>query len=265
MKIPLYHVDAFTTEAFKGNPAAICPLDAWLDDRLLQSIAAENNLSETAFFVKTDGAYELRWFTSEVEVELCGHATLASAFVIFNEFDRTATEVSFQTKSGMLSVRKEGQNLVLNFPMREVMKCEAPALLLQALRLKPKEAYVTPNKIYMAVFEDEHLVASATPDFNLVQRLDHSVLLTAAGTRCDFVSRYFAPNKGIPEDPVTGSAHCLLVPFWSRRLNKKRLHARQLSRRGGELFCAEMGDRVEIAGPTTLYMKGEIILPEQKT
>ncbi|UCB42614.1 MAG: PhzF family phenazine biosynthesis protein [Dehalococcoidales bacterium] len=258
MKIPLYQVDAFTSEVFKGNPAAVCMLDEWLNDARLQEIAAENNLSETAFLLKSDEGFDVRWFTPLTEVSLCGHATLASAFVVFNHLNWTDSTVCFQTRErGVLTVtRKEGL-LEMDFPAMTPAPHETPEGLANALGHPPLEVLGTERQL-LVVFTDERTVRELKPDFGLLARYEFGTIVTAPGNQCDFVSRYFAPNVGIPEDPVTGSAHCVLVPYWSQRLGKKKLHARQVSKRGGELFCEDCGKRVAIAGRAVLYLEGTI-------
>jgi len=261
MKIPFYQIDAFTSKLFRGNPAAICLLEAWLDDNQLQSIAAENNLSETAFLVlKSKGRYDLRWFTPTMEVDLCGHATLASAFVIFSFIDRTLTSADFETASGLLSVTKSDQLLSMDFPARKPEPAETSPILSQALGTEPLE--VLKARDLLAVFKDESVIRDMNPDFDKLKQIRDSfaIIVTAHGEASDFVSRFFAPNAGVPEDPVTGSAHCTLIPYWSDRLEKNHLHAYQLSKRGGELFCENLGERVRIAGHAVLYAKGEICL-----
>jgi PhzF family phenazine biosynthesis protein len=257
MKIPLFQVDAFTSRVFGGNPAAVCPLPLWLKDPLLQGIAAENNLSETAFLVGGGGRYEIRWFTPAQEVDLCGHATLAAGHVVLDLGRRPGKEVLFASRSGPLRVRRAGRRLCLDFPSRPPRPCEAPADLLAGLGARPRE--VLASRDYLAVFGSEGEVRALKPDMTRLVHLDRlGVIATAAGTSCDFVSRFFAPGAGIPEDPVTGSAHCTLIPFWAGRLGRKKLRARQVSERGGELFCADRGERVDIAGHAVLYMKGQI-------
>jgi len=260
MKIPLYQIDAFTNKIFSGNPAAVCPLEQWLDDHQMQSIAAENNLSETAFFVKKDDYYELRWFTPKVEVDLCGHATLASAFVIFNYIDHAAQSVSFKTKSGMLQVKREGKLLSMDFPARKAVSCQTPEQLIQGLgKQKPKEVLL--SRDYLVVYDSEDIIRSLNPDMNLLMNLNAlGIIVTSVGDHSDFVSRFFAPGVGVPEDPVTGSAHCTLIPYWSEKLGKKKLHAFQVSLRGGELFCEDMGERVKIAGNAVRYSEGYLYL-----
>lgn len=258
MEIPFYQIDAFTSRVFAGNPAGVCFLDAWPEDGLLQSIAFENNLSETAFLVdRADGSRDLRWFTPKIEVDLCGHATLASAFAIF-EFvaPRTSTAV-FHTKSGMLSVDRQGDLLFMDFPARPPEPVEPPSNLAEMLGLEP--LHVLESRDLFVVFEEEKQVRHVAPDLARIATLDYlGLIVTAKGRSCDFVSRFFAPRAGIPEDPVTGSAHCTLVPYWSRRLDKKRLHAQQLSARGGEVFCVDEGARVLIGGRAATYLAGTI-------
>jgi PhzF family phenazine biosynthesis protein len=261
MKIRLFQVDAFTDILFKGNPAAICPLESWLEEQLLQDIAAENNLSETAFFVKRDDHYELRWFTPKAEVDLCGHATLASADVIFNYLDPSADVVHFHTKSGLLSVARQGDLLVMTFPARPGIPREVPESLIEALGVEPVECLLARD--YLAVFNSEDIVKAISPAMDKLAALDClGVIVSAPGTRSDFVSRFFAPKVGVPEDPVTGSAHCTLIPYWAERLGKSRLHALQLSERGGELFCEHLGDKVTIAGRAVVFLEGFIGLSE---
>jgi PhzF family phenazine biosynthesis protein len=260
MKIPVYQIDAFTGKIFGGNPAAVCPLESWLDDRVMQAVAAENNLSETAFFVGQAGNYHLRWFTPVAEVDLCGHATLASALVILEYLEPSIEVVEFQTKSGRLVVRSQGDLLSMNFPSRPPEPCPSPDLINQALGLEPKE--VLASRDYLAVLEEEEQVRRLQPDMNLLSRIDKlGLIVTAPGEAVDFVSRFFAPKVGVSEDPVTGSAHCSLIPYWSRRLGKNELRALQVSPRGGELWCRDEGDRVAIAGRAVVYLEGNILLP----
>ena len=256
MKIPLYQIDAFTNKVFSGNPAAVCPLENWLDDQTLQSISAENNLSETAFFVKKDEHYEIRWFTPKTEVDLCGHATLASAFVIFNHINQTAQSVTFKTKkNGMLHVNREGALLAMNFPARKASPCPIPDQLIESLGERPEQVLLARD--YLVVYDSEQIIQSLKPNMNLLMDLDAlGVIITSVGERSDFVSRFFAPKVGVPEDPVTGSAHSTLIPFWSEKLGKKKLHAFQVSSRGGELFCEDLGQRVKIAGNAVQYLEG---------
>jgi len=258
--IPIYQVDAFAAALFAGNPAAVCPLERWLDDATLQAIAAENNLAETAFFVKQEGGYALRWFTPTNEVDLCGHATLASAFVVFGYLDPAAKSVVFSTRGGDLTVTRDGKRLELDFPAIPARPCDPPAALIEGLRARPSEVRLGSN--WMAVFETAAEVAALAPDMARIATLHPAcVIATAPGNGAhgaDFVSRFFAPSHGIPEDSVTGSAHCSLAPYWSDRLGRKRLVARQISARGGVLHCEDRGARVGIAGEAVLYLQGTI-------
>ncbi len=257
--VTIYQVDAFTSRLFGGNPAAVCPLKTWLSDETMQKLAAENNLSETAFFVKEGEEYHLRWFTPEYEIDLCGHATLATAFVLFNYLDYSAEVIKFRTKSGILEVRKKESLIELNFPSRIPQPCEAPEALLKGLNIQPSE--VLKSRDYFLVYEDEALIRQIIPDFAYLNQLNVvGVIVTAASKEVDFVSRFFVPNSVIGEDPVTGSAHCNLIPYWAKKLNKTTLTARQLSARKGELFCEDKGDRVTMAGNAVLYLKGEYYL-----
>jgi PhzF family phenazine biosynthesis protein len=264
MKLPLYQIDAFTDRVFAGNPAAVVPLESWLPDATLQAIAAENNLAETAFFVSEGEDWRLRWFTPTVEVDLCGHATLASAHLIFERLKPGATNIRFQTRSGLLEVGKKGDVLALDFPTRMPAKVDDTALaagVARALGAAPDEVWKARD--VMAVYKRAADVAALKPDFAAVARLDAwAVLATAPGDTpgVDFVSRFFAPSHGIPEDPVTGSAHCELIPFWAKRLGKAKLSARQISARGGVLECEHRGERVTIAGKAVLYLEGSIFV-----
>ena len=260
MNQPIYIVDAFTSKLFAGNPAAVCPLDKWLSEDLLQKIAMENNLSETAFFVKEEDHYHIRWFTPTVEVPLCGHATLASSFIIFNFIEKDAEEIEFNSKSGELTITRNGKIISLNFPANKPEKVEVTSEVIGALKAEPKELYF--NKSYLAVFETEEEIKNIKPDFREFEKV-HSdgIIITAPGNNSDFVSRYFVPSAGIDEDPVTGFAHTLLTPFWSERLNKKELHAFQISKRGGELFLENLPpERVKISGKAAIYSQGSIFL-----
>lgn len=260
MRLPLYQIDAFADERpFTGNPAAVCPLASWLPDEVMQGIAAENNLPETAFFVPEGEGYALRWFTPTTEVELCGHATLASAYVVFRFLAPQLRRVSFRTgKAGTLVVARDGELLALDFPTRPPAPCAAPEKLAAALGRAPRA--VLAARDYLAVYDDPDEVAALAPDFSAIARLDRfAVIITAPGREgVDFVSRFFAPAQGVDEDPVTGSAHCTLVPYWAARLGKDRLLARQISRRGGTLHCEFLGERVAIAGRAVLYLEGTI-------
>lgn len=254
-------MNAFSRKLFGGNPAAICLLESWLGDNALQSIATENNLSETAFLVpKSKGRYDLRWFTPAVEIDLCGHATLASAFVIFSFIDTNLSSVIFETASGLLSVAQSGELLSMDFPARKPELTEKSPIISQALGAEPLE--VLKSRDLLVVFKDESIIKDINPDFDKLKQIHDAfgIIVTARGEKSDFVSRFFAPNAGIPEDPVTGSAHCTLIPYWADRLKKNHLHAFQLSKRGGELFCENLGERVRISGHAILYAKGDLYL-----
>lgn len=257
-KIPYFEVDAFAGKLFRGNPAGICPLSKWLDDALMQDIAAENNFAETAFFVPRGNDYDLRWFTPAVEIDLCGHATLASAFIVFSVLGARGDTVRFHSRSGPLTVSRSGDVLTLDFPSRPPKPCIVLEALARGLGKKPVE--VLKARDYFALFNNAEDIRSLQPDFAVLGTLAEKVIVTAPGADCDFVSRFFAPTAGVNEDPVTGSAHCTLIPYWAQRLGKNKLFARQLSKRGGELFCEDAGDRVKIGGHAVLYLRGEIEL-----
>lgn len=262
MKLKIYQIDAFTVgnRAFSGNPAAVCPLQEWLDSETMQKIAAENNLSETAFFVKKGSKFDLKWFTPKIEVDLCGHATLASGYVIFNFLDYREKEITFSTLSGELRVSRDEDLITLDFPATKGKQVESAPRLAEALGKSPVEIYK--SRDYLALFDSEEDIPAIAPDFALLGQLDClGIIVSAGGRNSDFVSRFFAPAAGVNEDPVTGSAHTTLIPFWSERLSKKNLHALQLSRRVGELFCRDEGDRVKISGRAATYMTGEIHIP----
>jgi predicted PhzF superfamily epimerase YddE/YHI9 len=257
MELSIFQVDAFSKRVFGGNPAAICPLDSWLPDATLQAIAAENNLAETAYFVRTGGRYHLRWFTPAVEMDLCGHATLASAHILFHELGESSDAIRFDTQSGELVVKRDGDLLVMDFPSRPPGAVTVDPAVAPALGGKPLE--ILAARDYFAVYGSEEEVRALKPDMAALTRVDKfAFIATARGKDCDFVSRFFAPGAGVPEDPVTGSAHCSLIPYWAAKLGKNALHARQISARGGELFCKLKGDRVEIAGHCAFYLKGKI-------
>jgi len=280
MRLPIYQIDAFAAGLFQGNPAAVCPLDAWLPTETLQAIAMENNLSETAFYVPQGpaGRYGLRWFTPAVEIELCGHATVATASVI-QEIRRETTEprLFFETLSGELTVDRDGGLYVLDFPANPPQPCPIPPQLIEALGAEPES--VLGARDYLCVYRTADQVRQLAPDMGKLTQLDRrGIIVTAPGadgagvpahsgqrtdfvSRADFVSRFFAPAKGVPEDPVTGSAHTTLIPYWSRRLGKPKLFARQISRRGGELWCEDLGNRVKIGGRAVHYLTGEISVP----
>ncbi len=259
MNIPLYQIDTFTGELFKGNPAAVCLLDHWLEDSLLQAIAQENNLSETAFIVAENEDFAIRWFTPVAEVDLCGHATLAAAFVIMDILKRPDPQIVFSSKSGKLAVIRNKEFLTLDFPLQPVEACEAPRALLEGLGKTPLEVFAAVD--YMAVYGSEKEIVDLQPDQNTLKKLDRrGVIVTAPGNDADFVCRFFAPKYGIAEDPVTGSAYCELMPYWSNKLQNNRLSSHQLSKRGGELFCSIRDDRVLISGKAVKYMEGQISL-----
>ena len=261
MRLPIYQVDAFTEKLFGGNPAAICPLEAWLPDATMQAIAAENNLSETAFFVREGGNYALRWFTPTVEVDLCGHATLASAHVIFRCLEPQRQSVTFRTqRAGNLTVERREGELVMDFPARPASPAQAPGGLICALGGAPRE--MLRARDHLAVYGSAAEVAALKPDFTALARVDcFAVIATAPGANgADFVSRFFAPSQGIDEDPATGSSHSTLVPYWANRLGKSELQARQISPRGGAFSCTLAGDRVRIGGRAVLYLEGQITL-----
>jgi PhzF family phenazine biosynthesis protein len=261
MKVPIYQVDAFASEVFSGNPAAVCMLDSWIDDEKLQSIAAENNLSETAFLVQNDEGFDLRWFTPTTEVPLCGHATLASAFVILVWRKWAGEKIRFRTRmSGELVVARRNDLLEMNFPSKPPRDLTPPAGLTEALGVSPL-ATLRAEESVLVVLDSEEAVRAVHPDFASLSRVECAgTIVTAGGSRSDFVSRFFAPRLGIPEDPVTGAAHCILTPYWAGELGKQDLHALQISKRGGELFCTYAGSRVKIAGKAILYLEGAIVI-----
>ncbi|MDH5601620.1 MAG: PhzF family phenazine biosynthesis protein [Gammaproteobacteria bacterium] len=263
MKLPIYQVDAFASKTFEGNPAAICPLKQWLDDDTMLSIAGENNLSETAFYVMTSKGFHIRWFTPTTEVDLCGHATLAAAHVIFNEFDYQADSISFESRSGLLSVKKNDSLLEMDFPAQPATACDLPTELEQAFSIKPLECLESED--YLLVFNSEADIINAEPKLELLKNIKRrGVIITAESSSYDFVSRFYAPKYGIDEDPVTGSAYTQLAPYWETRLGKNQFHAKQLSTRGGEVYCGthfgDMGKRVSIAGTAVKYLQGEITI-----
>lgn len=262
MDIPFFQVDAFTRRVFSGNPAAVCPLESWLDDEVLQGIALENNLAETGFFVREGDGFHLRWFTPTTEVDLCGHATLASAYVLMNHLEPGRTEVAFQSRSGELRVTRDGDLYALDFPSRPPKRIPPPPQLLEALAVEPEEVWMARD--YLCVYKTEVRVRSLAPDMVKLAAMDaFATIVTAKGDDVDFVSRFFAPARGVPEDPVTGSAHCTLIPYWSEALGKKSMVARQISKRGGELYCEDLGERVRIAGAAVLFATGTIHLPAE--
>lgn len=259
IKLKLYQVDAFTSELFKGNPAAVVPLKEWLDDETMQNIGLENNLSETAFFVKEGDHYHIRWFTPTMEVPLCGHATLASAFVIFDYLEPDLDRILFHSKSGELIVTKKSDLISLNFPANKPKPVEPHPQILEAVTSPPKEILF--NDSYLAIFEDEDTIRNMKINIRALDNLNEAgLIISARGNQVDFVSRFFIPAAGIDEDPVTGFAHTILTPYWSEKLSKKKLHALQVSNRGGELWLEDLEDRVKISGKATQYMIGEIYL-----
>jgi PhzF family phenazine biosynthesis protein len=259
MRTPIFQIDAFTTRRFAGNPAAVMPMKSFLADPVLQAIAAENNLAETAFLVPEGGDYRLRWFTPMVEVPLCGHATLASAAVVMERLQPERNSVVFHSASGPLTVKRADAGYVMDFPARPSEPVSAPPGLAEALGIVPIEALANAFN-YMALLESAQVVRDIAPDMAALARMDRpGVIVTAPGDGTyDFVSRYFAPAKGIPEDPVTGAAHCMLAPYWAKRLGKTAFRAFQASRRGGEVVCRLTGDRVELEGACVFYLEGEV-------
>ena len=258
MKIPLYQVDAFTSKIFNGNPAAVCPLEDWIDDHIMQKIAQENNLSETAFFIKNKTEFDIRWFTPVSELDLAGHPTLAAAHVILQELGLNLNEIIFNTKiKDILKVTYNKNLYIMDFPSRNPKIENNFEKVTDALGKRPKELYR--HRDAVAVFDNEEDIKNISPNIEKIKKLDYpAVIITAPGEKVDFVSRNFAPKLGIPEDPVTGSAHCELIPYWSKKLKKKDLLARQISERGGELYCTDNDERVTIGGKAVTFLRGEI-------
>jgi len=254
-------VDAFADSLFKGNQAGVCLLDEWLDTATMQKIAFENNLAETAFVVKREKHYDLKWFTPEIEIDLCGHATLASAFIVFSFIDTAADVIEFNTLSGILKVSRSEDMYEMDFPARSPKKIELTPQMSESVGVPVLEAYISRDLLMLV--EDEEKVLDLVPDYEIMKALPDSLgkIVTARGTNADFVSRFFMPGSSIPEDPVTGSAHSTLIPFWAERLGKDEMIAKQLSERGGTLYCKNEGDRVKIAGKAVLYLQGEILIP----
>ncbi|HEY5773903.1 MAG TPA: PhzF family phenazine biosynthesis protein [Chitinophagaceae bacterium] len=268
MKFTIYQVDAFTKKLFQGNPAAIVPLEKWLDDNMMQLIAMENNLAETAFFVPSsqeDFDFDIRWFTPAIEINLCGHATLGSAWVIFNKLDHKKEQINFSCKSGKLSVDRRGDVIQMDFPSWKPERFnDYPDELLKALKINDVVG-VYKHRDILIELQNEEEVKKCSPDFSLLKETGYKVIITAPGTNgIDFVSRFFAPSAGIDEDPVTGSSHSQLIPFWAEKLNKKKMFAKQISQRGGELECKWWGDRVTMAGQCVFYMQGEITIDNKQ-
>jgi PhzF family phenazine biosynthesis protein len=257
MDLPIYHLDSFTGRLFGGNPAAVVLLKEWLKDATMQAIGAENNLAETAFVLTGGNDFGVRWFSPTMEIDLCGHATLASAHVLFQNGLARTSPIVFRYNGGTLSVSRDGDLLSMDFPARPPEPVAADPALAAALGSKPRD--IQKSRDLVAVFDTQEEVEALQPDLTAIQRLDtFAVAATAPGRECDFVSRFFAPRAGVPEDPATGSSHCTLVPYWSRRLGRKRLHAVQVSRRRGEFFCEDLGARVSIAGRAVEYLRGHI-------
>ncbi len=259
MELKIYQVDAFTNSLFSGNPAAICPLETWLADDILQKIALENNLSETAYFTGSKGSYHLRWFTPLAEVDLCGHATLAAAWVLRHELGDETSPIHFQSRSGELRVLSDGESFTLDFPLQPPVPCNPPPGLIDSLGVKPLAVYEAED--YLVHVENEQTVRSLRPDFAGLKNLPlRGVIVTAPGDSVDFVSRWFGPKVGVDEDPVTGSAHTTLAPYWTKELDRKELKAEQVSKRGGQLTCKVEGERVFISGKAVKYMEGTIYI-----
>lgn len=259
MIIKLYQIDAFTQQLFHGNPAAVCPLEAWLDDDILQAIAAENNLSETGFIVPRGKDFHIRWFTPKMEIDLCGHGTLAASYVLMHELEPERDYVTFHSASGPLYVAKNGAAFVMDFPIINFTACEIPVILTEALGVQAQLVYRAKN--YLVILDSEKAVRELKPNMELLKRLDlDGIIVTARGEHVDFVSRHFAPKEGIDEDPVTGSAHCMLAPYWAEQLGINKLKAQQVSKRGGEILCEVKGDRVLLTGYAKLYFSGHIEL-----
>jgi len=257
MELNIYQIDAFASKPFEGNPAAVCPLDEWLPDEIMQSIAEENNLSETAFFIPTDNGFHIRWFTPASEVDLCGHATLAAAYVLFNILGYKGDKVVFNSKSGILSVTKDDEWLVMNFPAQPPVLCDIPKEIVKAFDTAPIECLKSED--YIVVFGREIDIETANPDFEQLKKLDlRGVIITAKSSKYDFITRFFAPKYGVPEDPVTGSAYTQLAPYWASKIGKKRFNVKQVSLRGGELSCEIVDDRVLIYGKAIKYLEGKI-------
>ncbi|MGB1217307.1 MAG: PhzF family phenazine biosynthesis protein [Saprospiraceae bacterium] len=259
--LKIYQIDAFTDKVFGGNPAAVCILEEWLSDEVMQKIAAENNLAETAFAVKVDEIYELRWFTPLVEVALCGHATLAAAHVLFHHYNHPSTVIQFSSRfSGLLEVNKNGEELTLDFPSDEVMEVDAPIDLIKGMNIIPSEVHKGKTD-YLLIYDSQEEIEQLSPNIRILKQVDaRGIIASAKGDDVDFVSRFFGPQVGVDEDPVTGSAHTTLIPFWSRQLDKNQLSAMQLSRRQGYLTCEYLGERVKISGKAITYLQGEIYL-----
>lgn len=264
MNLKIYQVDAFAGKLFGGNPAAVIPLQDWLDAGLMQQIALENNLSETVFFVpstKSNADFEIRWFTPEVEINLCGHATLAAAYILFNKLDFQKPQIKFSSLSGILKVAREEDLVCLDFPSWKPERLDIYPDEISAILGYEEIVGVYKHRDILVELMNEEAVKNCSPDFSLMKKHIDKMIITAPGDKVDFVSRFFAPGAGIDEDPVTGSAHSQLIPFWSEKLGKNEMHALQLSKRGGELWCTQNGERVTMKGKAVFYMQGEISLP----
>jgi len=260
MSFTIYQIDAFAAHVFSGNPAAVIPLESWLPNEIMQNIALENNLSETAFFIPNENGFHIRWFTPAAEVDLCGHATLATAHVLFNHLNYTEKEIQFESRSGILKVKKENDLIVLDFPASKTEEIEIPENLKSAFNIQPKKCLKGRDDI-MLIFENESNILNLKPDFQkIIVSKTRGIICTAQSEKYDFVSRFFAPAFGVNEDPVTGSAHTMLIPFWSEQLNKTQMLAKQVSARGGILHCKNLGERVEIGGKAVAFLIGEITL-----
>jgi PhzF family phenazine biosynthesis protein len=256
----LYQIDAFTDKLFSGNPAAVIPLDKWIDESLMQDLAMENNLAETVFFVANGSEYDIRWFTPAAEINLCGHATLASAYVLFNILGYNRPSIIFHSKSGPLIITRENDVILMDFPSWKPERFnDHPEGLEQVLGIK-EIVGVYKHRDLMVELNSEDEVKNAQPDFTLIKKTGYKIIITSPGKKVDFVSRFFAPTFGVDEDPVTGSAHSQLIPFWSEKLGKTKMEAKQLSKRGGHLMVEQKGDRVQMGGKCVFYMKGEIAI-----
>jgi PhzF family phenazine biosynthesis protein len=266
MTYPIYQIDAFTSELFKGNPASVIILDKWLPSSVMQNIAMENNLPETAFITPIKGELHIRWFTPTIEVDLCGHATLAASYVLFNHEDLEGDEITFHSKSGLLRVSRNNDELILDFPLDDIYRVnEMPELMKFKIRQLVSEVYRGKDD-YMFILENQQQIEDFIPPFEIIEQLDaRGLIITAPGNEVDFVSRYFSPQSGIPEDPVTGSAHTTLSSFWSKRLGKNKMTAQQLSKRGGKLVCEIRSSRVFIGGSCRTFFKGQLVPSREMT
>jgi PhzF family phenazine biosynthesis protein len=266
MNIALYHIDAFATKHFAGNPAAVCVLPRAMPDSFLQKIAAENNQPATAFLVKNGDQYNMRWFTPEYEIDLCGHGTLSAAYVIFNILEPHRDKIEFISPIGLLLVYRQGDRITLDFPVKEIEKCEAPAALIDGLGQTPTRVYQYQNERYLVVYDTEDTIKALRPDIQILKKLSHrGIIVTAPGNTVDFVSRVFYPHKAMYEDAMTGSSYCLLVPYWSEQLHKQKFHARQISHRGGEVICELQNNKILLHGNAVMYMQGMITINETET